>query len=57
MKALGQVQAEKFISLILSEPFDYTKWQRTLFPERSIEQISATAMKKNQKMRFIDHSK
>jgi len=57
VKALGQVQAEKFISLILSEPFDYTKWQRTLFPERSIEQISATAMKKNQKMRFIDHSK
>jgi len=33
------------IILILREPFDYTKWQRTLWPERSIEQISAAAMK------------
>ena len=24
---LGDVDAEKFIRLILKEPFDYTKWQ------------------------------
>jgi len=26
--SLGEVQAERFISLILREPFDYTKWQK-----------------------------
>ena len=31
--ALGEVNAEKFISLILREPFDYTKWQRRLWEE------------------------
>lgn len=25
-KALGQVKAERFIALLLREPFDYTKW-------------------------------
>lgn len=25
--SLGEVQAERFISLILREPFDYTQWQ------------------------------
>ena len=23
---LGRVEAEKFVSLIMREPFDYTKW-------------------------------
>ena len=43
--ALGDVQAEKFIALIQREPFDYTQWQRALWPERSIEEISEAAMK------------
>jgi len=42
--ALGQVNAEKFINLILREPFDYTKWQRDLWEDRSIEEISRSAM-------------
>ncbi len=42
--ALGDVQAEKFIALIQREPFDYTLWQRTLWPDRSIEEISQAAM-------------
>ena len=25
---LGDVDAEKFISLILKEPFDYTEWEK-----------------------------
>jgi hypothetical protein len=44
--ALGDVQAEKFIALIQREPFDYTQWRRTLWPDRSIEEISAAAMKR-----------
>ncbi len=46
--ALGDVQAEKFIALIQREPFDYTRWQRTLWPERSVEEISQAAVKQRQ---------
>ena len=43
--ALGELQAERFIALIGREPFDYTRWQRDLWPQRSIEEISEAAMK------------
>jgi hypothetical protein len=42
---LGEVHAERFISLIMREPFDYTKWQRNLWPDKSIEEISQAAMR------------
>lgn len=42
--ALGVVQAERFVSLILREPFDYTQWQRDLWPDKSLEEISRLAM-------------
>jgi hypothetical protein len=42
--ALGEVQAERFITLILREPFDYTQWQRDLWPNKSLEEISRLAM-------------
>ncbi|NSW91343.1 MAG: hypothetical protein HPY74_11850 [Firmicutes bacterium] len=45
IEKLGNVDAEKFISLIIREPFDYTKWQRDLFEGMSIEEISDEAMK------------
>ena len=46
--ALGDVQAEKFIALIQREPFDYTKWQRNLWPDKGIEEISQAAMRQRQ---------
>ena len=45
MDSLGSVDAERFISLIQREPFDYTKWQRTLWEGQSVEKISRNAMK------------
>ena len=42
--ALGEVRAERFIALIQREAFDYTKWQRKLWPERSVADISRAAM-------------
>ena len=45
ISALGEVQAERFISLVLREPFDYTVWQRKLWQDKSIEEISGMAMK------------
>jgi hypothetical protein len=36
---LGRVEAERFISLIIREPFDYTEWQRGLFGDMSVKVI------------------
>ena len=43
--ALGNVNAEKFISLIIKEPFDYTDWQSTLWNDQSVNQLSESAMR------------
>jgi len=40
---LGMVEAERFIMLVQREPFDYTKWQESLFEDMSIEEISEKA--------------
>ena len=42
---LGNVQVERFISLIIREPFDYTRWQRDLWPDESVEALNRKAMK------------
>lgn len=44
IEALGEVEAERFISLCMREPFDYTKWQRTLWEEKTVAEISSSAM-------------
>lgn len=43
-KALGTVEAERFVALLLREPFDYTAWHRSLWPDKTVEEISAAAM-------------
>ena len=41
---LGEVDAERFIALILREPFDYTKWRReNLDWSSSVRKISKNA--------------
>jgi hypothetical protein len=40
---LGTVEAERFIALILREPFDYTRWQRHLWADKSVDEISKAA--------------
>jgi len=42
---LGKVEAERFISFIIREPFDYTEWQRDLFNDMSVKELSNLAMK------------
>ncbi len=45
-KNLGLVEAERFISLIHAEPFDYTEWRRdNLFKDLTVEELSEQAMK------------
>jgi hypothetical protein len=43
--ALGEIDAERYIAILMREPFDYTRWQRTLLSSGSVQDISAAAMK------------
>jgi hypothetical protein len=42
--SLGVVDAERFITILIREPFDYTKWQRNLFNNMTIDEINAEAV-------------
>ncbi|MDD2481844.1 MAG: hypothetical protein WCY24_06495 [Lutispora sp.] len=44
IEKLGKVDAERFISLIIREPFDYTKWQENLFENFTVKELSEKAM-------------
>ncbi len=47
---LGDVELERFISLIQREPFDYTNWRQNLDEDLSLEDISKRAMKVRNKV-------
>jgi hypothetical protein len=42
--ALGEVDAERFITLLNRDPFDYTTWQKNLFGDLGVNEISSKAM-------------
>lgn len=44
LEHLGRVDAERFITLIMQEPFDYTKWQENLFANLSVDELCDRAM-------------
>ena len=44
VEALGPVEAERFIALLLRDPFDYAQWQRSLWAEREVHELSQAAM-------------
>ena len=45
IQRLGTVEAERFITLIIKEPFDYTEWRKeNLFKNMTVEQLSEEAM-------------
>lgn len=45
IEKLGKVDAERFITLIIKEPFDYTQWQASHFKNnQTIRDFSKTAM-------------
>ena len=39
----GIVQTERFISLMIKEPFDYTAWQRDLYEGMTVDELFNTA--------------
>jgi len=52
INTLGEVEAERFISLVMREPFDYTKWQRTLWVDKSVAELNAAAMQYRKKSKM-----
>jgi len=44
IESFGHVETERFISLIIKEHFDYTEWQKNLFEDMTIEELSEKAM-------------
>lgn len=47
---LDIVEVERFFMLINKEKFDYTKWRKNLFENKSIEELS------NRAMDYVNHS-
>lgn len=45
IEELGVVDAERFISMIISERFDYTKWQREKFDNIDLDTLMDAAAK------------
>lgn len=45
LKELGDVDAEIFIKSLIREPFDYTKWQKKLWIDKSVKELSSEAGK------------
>ena len=43
LEQLGTVETERFISIIIREKFDYTKWRKNLFGDASVNEINAAA--------------
>ena len=50
-ETFGLVDAERFISLILREPFNYTEWQQDLYKDVSLDDFyrNVKNFKENQK--------
>jgi len=44
LKTLGVLDTEQFISTLLKEPFDYTKWSREYFADYDPEQFLKDAV-------------
>jgi hypothetical protein len=47
---LGPVDTERFIALVLHEPFDYTQWHENLNDETSVRELSKKAMEYQEKL-------
>jgi len=44
VERLGAIETEIFISQIIREPFDYTKWQREHYADLSVSELNKRAV-------------
>ncbi|MBN2088821.1 hypothetical protein JW964_04375 [candidate division KSB1 bacterium] len=49
IRYMGLLEAEEFITIIQQENFDYTTWQRSLWIDKSVRELSKEAMDSIQK--------
>jgi len=49
-KNLGIVDCERFITIIMREPFDYTEWRQNLFVDETLDNFLDNAMKHREKI-------
>jgi len=54
IERLGLVDAERFISLIKRDTFDYTEWRRDLYKTMSIDEIYNKATEFQKQKRSTD---
>ncbi|GHV38187.1 hypothetical protein FACS1894187_16630 [Synergistales bacterium] len=43
ISAFGEVDTERFIKIIKNDRFDYTEWQKSLWPNIDIEELHSMA--------------
>ena len=43
LENLGEIETERFISVIIRERFDYTKWRKTYFGDMSVTELNSDA--------------
>ena len=53
LEQLGVAETEKFISILIRERFDYTKWRRTYFGDASVQEINKEAASCARKHPFV----
>lgn len=44
IEKLGIVEAEKFISIVSQDSFNYTEWRKRLWPDKKVRELSRDAM-------------
>jgi len=44
IREMGEVEAERFVTLLMREPFDYTEWQKKLWVNETAKELSKKAM-------------
>jgi len=44
IEGVGPVEAERFISIVNREHFDYTEWQKNLFTGETVRSLGAKVM-------------
>lgn len=53
IEKLGIIEAEKFISIINQDSFDYTEWRKKLWPDKTVRELSHEAMEFRNKKRAL----
>jgi hypothetical protein len=54
-KEFGEVEAERFIYLVKSEHFDYTEWQRSLWEDKSLDEVFDLAVNREKERKLEAH--